>query len=640
MTRARRWTLVAAALAGLLLLTPCLLLAGIDAGLFDRAIEAVASAKAHRAVRFSRLRTHLLSSRPSISVEGLWIASPPALTREPLLQASRLTAQLRFASLLLGRFEPVEMTLVKPQLHLVRLRPGVTNFTFGRGGPPGFLQSMRHLTITDGVVALNDVQRQTTLRGLFSQQDRPGDPAAFRLAGGGVVKGGVYTVTASGADLNGRRPGAPYPFSADVHDGRMTVELSGTSGRPFDFRILNLAARASGPNLAALGYLFGFHAPNSPPFQLIGHVSRSGPRVEVSGIGGRLGRSDVRGELSSEHRSNRPHLTRVRLASRVAYLGDVRALLRARPPHALARTVSGASAPSEGKRSKGALSSTPFRTGGLSKGDLQIEFTAAQVADAPLPVQSLAARVTLSGGRVAIGPVSFDTRPGHADLWARLDFASATPSFAVRGSLRGARLAALSHGLGRTVDGDFDAAFALRGQGRSPRAMAASASGRAAFRLSHGQVQRAKAAALSSDPVQAVEATLGGKPERTPLYCAVGEFAAVDGRLQVRRLDILTGAGLISGSGDVHIADGTLSLVLTGTPAGKALRVNAPVALKGSLRHPTVTLAAASGAHGRGLGRALAVVRKSVASIISPPVSPVFPNCPMLLAEADRYVAQ
>ncbi|HEX4741658.1 MAG TPA: AsmA-like C-terminal region-containing protein [Caulobacteraceae bacterium] len=640
MTWSRRWTLVAAALAGLFLLAPCVLLAGIDTGLFDRAVEAVASAKARRAVRFSRLRTHLLSNRPWVSAEGLWIASPPAISGEPLLRASRVTAQLRFAPLLLGRFEPVEMTLVKPQLHLVRLRPGVTNFTFGRGGPPGFLQSMQRLTITDGVVALDDVQRQTTLRGVFSQQDRPGDPAPFRLAGGGVVKGGAYTVMARGADLNGRRAIAPYPFSADVHDGRTAVELSGTSGRPFDFQALNLAARASGPNLAALGYLFGFHGPNSPPFQLIGHVSRSGPRVEVSGISGRLGRSDVRGELSSGRRSNRATLTRVRLASRVAYLGDVRALLRARPPHALARGVSGASAPSAGKRSDGAFSSTPFRTGGMPKGDLQIEFTAAQVADAPLPVRRLAARVTQSGDRLTIGPVSFDTSPGRADLSARLDFASTTPSLTLRGALRGARLAALSHGLGRTVDGDFDAAFALRGQGRSPRVMAASASGRAAFRLSHGQIQRAKAAALSSDPVQAVETTLGGKSERTPLYCAVGEFAASDGRLQTARLDILTGAGLISGSGDIDIANGTLSLVLTGAPTGKALRVSTPVALNGPLSHPTVTLAAASGARGRGVGRVLSVVKRSVASMIARPVSQSLPSCATLLAEAWSYVGR
>jgi uncharacterized protein involved in outer membrane biogenesis len=638
MTSSRRWALAAVALAGLLLLTPPLLLAGVDAGLFDRAIEAAVSVKAQRAVRFTRLTAHLLSSRPWISVEGLWIASPRAITREPMLRAPLVTAKLRFAPLLIGRFDPVEMTLVKPQLHLVRLRPGVTNFTFGQGGTPGFLKSTRRLTIADGVLALDDVQRRTTLLGVFSQQDRPGDPAPFRLAGGGVIQGGAYTVLARGADVNGRPAGASYPFSADIHDGDTAIELSGTSGRPFDFQKLDLAARASGPNLAALGYVFGFGAPNSAPFELTGRVSRDGPRVEVSDIRGRLGRSDLTGEISSQRRSHRPSLTEARLTSGVAYLSDVRALLHARPPHAVARAASGASPPSAGKNAEGGLSNAPFRAPGLPKTDLQIEFSAAQVPDAPLPVRHLTTKVTWSGGRLAIVPVSFDTAPGRADLSARLNFASATPSFALGGSLRGARLAALRRGLGRTVDGDFDAAFNLSGEGRSPRAMAASASGRVAFRLSHGRVQRVKAAVLGGDLVQAVEAAVGAKPRRTPLYCAVGEFAAVDGRLHARRLDILTGAGAISGSGDIDIADGALSLVLTSAPTGKGPHVSTPIALKGSLGHPVVTLAPAPGARRGGVARALAIVKRSVASVISRPHLPVLPSCPTLMAEAAGYV--
>jgi AsmA family protein len=634
----RRLTRLAAGLTALLLLAPPFVLAGADAGLLDSAIKAIASAKARRPVGFTRLNSHLLSARPSVSVEGLWISSPPAITREPLLRAPLMTVRLRFLPLLVGRLEPIEIVLTRPQLHLVRLRPGVTNIAFGRGQTAGFLGSTRRLTIIDGVVALDDVPRQATLLGVFSQRDRPGDPAPFRLAGRGVIKDGAYTVIAEGAALNGRPAGAPYPFSADIRDGDMTAELTGTSGRPFQFRNLDLAARASGPNLAAVGYLFGFHAPNSAPFQLTGRIRRNGSRVEVSDISGRVGRTDIKGAISSERRQGRAALTKAHLISSVAYLSDLRALLRARAAHAVARAVSGAEPPPAPKRSNHGLSSRPFDTQSLAKADLQIDFQAAQLADAPLPVRRLAARVAWSGGHLAISPVSFDTTPGRADLSALFDFASDIPTYDVRGSLEGARLAALSKGLGRSVDGKLDAAFDLSGQGRSPHAMAIAATGRAAFRLTKGQIQRTKAAVLSGDLVDAVGSYLGAAPARAPLYCAVGEFAAAGGRLQVRRLDILTSSGLVSGSGDVDIADGSVSLVLKGTPTGHGPHVRAPIAVQGPLGHPAVKLAAAPSVHAGGVARAAAVVKKSVASIISPPPPATLPSCSGLLAEAASYV--
>ncbi|MBV8682886.1 MAG: hypothetical protein JO111_08440, partial [Caulobacteraceae bacterium] len=275
----RKLMLALGAFVGFLLLAGILALAGVDAGLFDRPVQAIASAKAHRAVRFSRLRTHLLSRNPAIEVEGLVIASPREITTQPLLRAPLLTAHVRWAGLLLGRFELVDITLTRPQLDLVRLRPGVTNASFPQSGETGFLRSTRRLTIIAGSALVEDLPRRLTLRCVFSQVDRPGEAMSFRLAGSGVIEDGAFTVAVRGADVNGRLPSAPYPFSADIRDGAVAVELDGASGRPFDFKRLDLAARASGPNLTSLGYLFGFHAPNSAPFQLVAKVRREGSRV-------------------------------------------------------------------------------------------------------------------------------------------------------------------------------------------------------------------------------------------------------------------------------------------------------------------------------------------------------------------------
>jgi AsmA family protein len=636
MAGSRRWAIIACAAVAAGLLTPLLLLAAVDAGLLDRAIERIASVKAHRAIRFRRLEAHLLSAHPALTVEELSIGSPPGITREPLLRAPLLTARLRLSALLAGRFAPIEMTLTRPQLHLVRIRPGVNNYDFGGGGASGFLQGTRSLVITDAAVNYEDIQRGMTLTGIASQQGRPGEAYPFQLAGAGIIKGGAYTVVGQGAALNDRPAGAPYPFHARLVDGRAVIELSGTSRKPFDFGGVDLAVRASGPNLVVLGDVLGLSTPNSRPFALSGRARRAGRHLVVSDLVARIGRSDVRGEILADREPGRPTRIDMRLNAQDLYLRDIRALLRARPPHAVARALSGDAQPT----SRGGLSTAPFRARVLATTKATIDLMAARVPDAPVPVRRLVTRVTWEGGGLVIAPLAFDTAPGLAQLAMRLDLARPLPSFAATGALRAARIAVLSHGLGQWVDGDMDVFLDLHGQGRSPRAMADDTAGRLALRVSHGQLQRARAAVLGGDLIKAIETALGDKAERLPLDCAVGEFAAADGRFHVSRLDIVTAAGVTSGGGDFDLRTGALRLVLKGTPSGRPLvRLSPPIVVSGSLARPKVGLAPAQNASRGPLPRALATITHSVAAIVSPPPVPAVPSCATLLPEAGRYVA-
>lgn len=636
MTRLRRWAPLVAVAAAVVLLTPFALLAGVDAGLFNRAIEEAASAKTHRAIRFDRLQTHLLSAHPWLMVQGLSVASPPAISREPMLQAPLLTARLQLVPLLLGRFAPREMTLTRPRLHLVRVKPGVNNYEFGGAGSAGLLHSAQHLTVIEAQVVYFDIQRQMSLVGVASQDGRPGEAAPFRLAGAGVIKGGGYTVTGEGAALNGRRAGAPYAFHAQVLDGATQVQIAGTSRGPFDFRGLDVEIRASGPNLAALGYVFGTSTPNSGPFTLTGRVRRSGKRLAVENLVARIGRSDVVGQVFSDHPRDQRRLIRAAFVGGSVYLRDLQALVRPRPSHVVARSAPGDAAVSQGG-SKGEISAKPFRTDALGASDSTIDLQAARVPDAPLDTEHLVTRVTWKEGRLAITPLSFDTKPGHGQFAVRMDLARPVPTFDVAGALRGADVRVLHNGFARSVDGPLDVFVNLNGEGRSPRAMAASTAGRLAFRVGRGRLKRVQAAVLGGDLVQAVASAVGDKDATTPLYCAVGEFDAARGRFRASRLDVVTAAGVTTGEGHIDVAPEALALVFRGAPAHASLRVSAVVTVQGPLSHPVVRIGPAPGRQQGGVQGAVSIVTRTLRSIVSPPPAPPTPGCAALLAEAVRY---
>src|SRR5690606_24184763 len=77
---------------------------------------------------------------------------------------------------------------------------------------------------------------------------------------------------------------------------------------PLTLKGADAALDLRGETLEELYTLFGLPGPESPPYAISGRLSREGDRWALSGFDGRLGESDLSGEVAVETSGDRPRL--------------------------------------------------------------------------------------------------------------------------------------------------------------------------------------------------------------------------------------------------------------------------------------------------------------------------------------------
>lgn len=601
----------------------------LASGAAKAVLEHVASAKVGRAVRFQGFSAHVDSNELGFVLRGVTVASPPSITRLPLLQVESISGELAIAPLLSGRAEVTDLFVRRPLLHLVRLSPDKTNYP--SGGRATVLQHVEHLVIDDGHLTFADRERGT-LEATFSQTGEA-RPWPFSLQGHGALRGAPVSVVITGGALNDRPPDRPYPLAIAVVDGDTRVSLNGTTAQPFQFAHMDVQAHATGPNLADLDYLFGLLAPNSRTFEASGHIRRDGPKLWFDKIRAHVGASDIEGDVQSDRSSGRPRL-RLALTSDTMALSDLQAMARPIPPHLRARAAPQASQPAH---QSGLLSSEPIELDRLRRSDIDAHLRIGRISEG-FPIRDVDTGLSIDHGHVRLGPAEFRIGEGRARVAATLDAASGIPSAGVVASVGGVRLDKLDPKLSRTLDGSLDGWMRASGRGASFQSLFRSARGRLAFTVQDGTFVRAKAQALTGDLVEAIGASLSNRNERTGLHCAVGELVLINGVLTAEDLRVVTDAGVATGSGRVDLLGRSLALTFRGEPARPhILQLNAPVTIEGSFKQPKVKIHTAQALAKAGPVGVLALAAGPLAKILPKSGRVALPDCARLERAAREY---
>ena len=569
------------------------LLALADTGALDGAIKSGFHAATHRTLGFRKLDLRLLQARPTIAFQDLDLGSPPSITPDSLARVGRGAITVRLWPLLFGRLVMTEIAVSDVDLNLVRLAPGRNNYAFGGAGLSASLHAVTRLVIDRARVSYLDPERQVTLKAQ-AHYDSAAGARPLTLQGGGVDHGADFTVDAHGGPLTGRDPSAPYAFDAVMHDGEARAAITGVSVKPFDFRGFDVALDASGPNLAALGYMFGVSAPNSPPFTLKAHVRREAHGLAFTGLQGRFGETDLAGAFRSDHSGPRRAFT-VTLAARQLRAQDVAAFFAARPSHAVARVSAGVGA------------TEPVGTAADHRGvdlarlrnfDAALALTAAHTTGYALPLTDLKARLSLNNGRLTLDPFDAAVASGRLALKAVVEDRPDRLVGRVDATLRGARLEALTPAAAQAVNGSVDATAHVTSTATSADALIGASAGRIAVRLQGGRLKRSQAAALAGDPLQAGWAQLTDKGGEVPLSCVRGAFDLRAGVLTPSSLQIATGEGDAAGHGTIDLGRRQVDLTFTPVSASGPPVLKAPVRIHGALMHPKAEVAL-----GRAIGR-------------------------------------
>ncbi len=649
--KALTWT---AGILGLLAVAVAILIAIWDWNWFRGPVARAASARLHREVTIDgNLRVHLFSWQPSATVDGVHIANPawvnpPGTPRKNLADIGRIAIRIRLIPLLGGHLDMRLLEFDQPNLDLFRDARGRATWDFSDGKKPDQptrLPPIRDFIVKNGQLKLTDAKHRLRFVGVLNAAEQLGARNhGFEMRGQGTLNAQPFTLQVTGGPLLNIDRAKPYPFDAYIRAGETVVTAQGAVPKPFDLGQFHMNATARGPDLADLYGITGIALPNTPPYSLRGRLSRDVHDWRLTAVTGRVGSSDLAGELSAKTGLARPFV-QANLRTRNLDFPDLGALFggSAKPGKVASPKQVQAAQVLQGEQRL--LPDSTLQVDKIRSVDADVTYRAATIRHAPVNLSSGSARVKLNDGVLRADPLEFTLPQGRIAGQIQLDARRATPVTNMDLRLSGARLEHIVpfHLSGGTpFDGALVGRVKLSGAGNSVHRAFAHANGEMMVAVPNGAIRQSLAELMGVDVVKGLGLLMSKNNQTTPIRCGVAHFQAVNGVFNADRIVFDTGPVLVTGSGAVNMDTERLDLKVQGHPKKfQVVRLKLPIVAQGTLLHPHMGVQPGAAITQGGMAVALGAFLSPIAAIL-PFIDPGLAkdaNCAALIAEAGQHGA-
>lgn len=554
---------------------------------------------------------------PHVSAEQLSLGNPDWAKGEHFVALQRVEASLSPVPLLWKTVSIPRIQLTGADAALERLADGRANWTFDLGeqqqpqeqtaspwvmdiGTIGFDKA--RLSVEDRVSQasvklqvepLGEPIAFTEIVGKSASQSDEGAAAPQDYAFAWQAKGRYKDQALSGTGRIGgllalQDARLPFPVQADVRAGTTRVQVAGTLTDPKNLGALDLRLRLSGASLGNLYPLTGVTLPDTPAYSTDGRLvaqlqDADGPLFRYEKFNGRIGDSDIHGDLTFVARKPRPKLSGTLVSNQLRF-ADLAPLI-------------GADSNAE-KQQRGAPSVQPankvlpveeFRTERWRDMDADVSFTGKRIVHSEqLPFTDLFTHVVLNDGKLSLEPLRFGVAGGRLDSTLRLD-GSATPLRAqAQLRARNFRLRQLFPNVEvmQSSLGALNGDAALSGTGNSVATLLGSANGHLKLLINDGRVSRNLMEIAGLNVGNYLVGRLFGDNE-VEINCAAASLDIKQGVMRPQLMVIDTENALIGVDGTVNF--GSEQLDLTITPESKGLRIfslRSPLYVRGTFKNP------------------------------------------------------
>lgn len=627
---APRWLRWAAAIWLALIAAMVIFLIVFDWNWARGPISRFASAQLNRTVAIEGdLDVHPWSFSPRAEAHGLKIGQP-AWARKPgqpdqMASAARLAVQIKVLPLLRGKVVMPLVHIDRPNLALYRQADGQANWQFGDPNKPKRplkLPAIQRFIINDGQVRYVDDARRMTFEGRVSSREQAGGDGRgrFELTGDGRLNGAVFTALVTGGPLLNISPDRPYPLTADIRAGSTTLLAKGQIDRPFDLGRFGAQLDIRGADLNNLYYLTGLSLPNTPPYRVQGALARRGMLYTFNRFTGRVGDSDVGGDLSVDVSGERPLLKGAVVSKRLDFddLGSIVGLPKTavRDTASVGQKVEATLAANRGLL----LPDATLQVERIRAMDAEVTYRAETVNAPGLPLRKLAIDVDLKDGVLNLDPLSFTFSRGDLAGRVRLNAQGEVPVTDADLRLTNGRLEDLItvRNEGQPViEGAVAARIRLTGTGNSLHRAASSSNGAMTVVIPRGEIRQAFAELLGINASKALLLLLSEDTRSTALRCGIADFKVVNGVMTLEKGVFDTGVVLASASGRINLKTETMDMRIEGkSKKTRLVRLIAPITLEGPIAKPDIGVEPGTAVAQGGLGLALGTLLTPLAAIL------------------------
>ncbi|MGV8929261.1 MAG: AsmA family protein [Brevundimonas sp.] len=577
-----------------------------------------ASAKYDREIELSGdLDVNLFSWTPSAQVRGLRIGGPDWALEEDTLKVADLQASIRLGALLAGRIEMPSLIITRPEVVLIATEDGRLSWVLDPDAPndEGMkLPLINHLVIRDGTLSLDEQKRDMTLKATISAREGSDGQAGFHLDGRGTMNGTPLRLEVRGGPFINIRRDRPYAFKAELSGVGSTLIADGAITRPFDLGQFTATLSLEGRDLADLYLLTGITTPNTPPYRLSGTLKRDDSLFTFNDFSGRVGTSDLSGDLKVDRVSDRLRVD-ADLHSRLLDIDDLSAVLGGTPRV----TASGDTVTTSGAGAK-LLPTAPLNVERLRAMDGTLTYRAARVKRNELDIREVDLGADLKDGILSLDPVSFDFNRGSLNGTARIDANKDVPYTTADFRLRGYPLESMipARDGAPTVTGVALGRAKLEGSGASVHDFAAGSKGSISLIVPQGRMRAAFAELLGINVTAGLGRLLSDDTGTSEIRCAVADFTVSGGTATARTFVIDTTPVLARGTGTIDLGAETMNLRIDGeTKQPRLVRLWSPITVNGPLTAPKVGIEGGAVAGQVGVGAALAALVNPLAALLT-----------------------
>lgn len=588
----------------------------------------------------------------TVKLDGIEFANP-AWARDPyLVRAERAELDLRIWPLLRGKVVMPRLMMVAPAVGLQMEKDGRRTWALGKDtSDEGSVPDIGQIQVDNGSVDFLAQHLGVDLHADVAYDSGKGEmPLSYRIKGTYQRQpltaqgrtGNVMQLTATGQP--------PFPLEIDARAGQTRLKAAGTVAALSGLDGIDASFDLRGQSLGDLYGLLGIALPQTSPYALSGQLGKRASLWEVKGLKGKLGLSDIGGEMQFDQGTKVPMLSGT-LRSQVMDMDDLGPLIGLPPTARSANAVEGVAPPPTVTQVK-----RPQRNGQdkvLPTATLDFERLGAMNADVrysadrirnvrEVPLDKGSVHVKLQDKVLTLDPLDLGVAAGKLSGAIRIDAAKNPADIRASLDLRGMQLARLFPKLETTGNsvGKFGGRINLSGSGNSVASWLGGASGDVAVLSGSGQFGNLLPVFATLVGGDIIKFLLRGD-RNVELRCAAVAFDVNKGLMTGRTLVVDTTNAVFTATGQANLANETLDFVVHPEPKSKSiLSIRTPLVVGGTFGDPKGGVEVAPLA-GRGLAAlALGAINPLLALAATIETGPgEDSDCKGVLADANRPTA-
>jgi uncharacterized protein involved in outer membrane biogenesis len=427
------------------------------------------------------------------------------------------------------------------------------------------------LIIKDGTFVFDDQETKNQLELRLTQAEAAGfleEPVKLK-AEGTYQKLPLTLSLAGGSYKNLRNSKEPYPLNINLGMGKVTAKIDGNLTDPLAMKGEDVTLDIQGDDMANLFPLIRLVFPSTPPYRLKGHLKHEGEIWSFSNFSGRVGGSDLSGNIRVDTEPKRP-VMKADLVSNMLDFKDLAGFIGGTPGTASDETTSEEDQQKRAaveKESDRIFPDQRYSLERLRAMDADVRLRAKRILAPNLPIDDLNAKLSLNDGVLRFDPAVFGVANGRIEVYSTFDGSKKLPKVNIDARLRQLDLKRFlgNSAFAQKTIGPIGGRINISGTGESFRQLMGTASGNTFLVMSGGEISELLVQLAGLDVARTLGVVVrGDKP--IPIRCGLLDIQGENGQMGVQTLVFDTANSVVSGEGKIDLRDEKVNLVVIPEP--------------------------------------------------------------------------